>query len=211
NRQWIGVDISHLAVRLILDRLLDSYEDKPQERNQLKKSIDINGFPKDIATAKELAVNPQRGRFKFQDWIVEIMLSGVANPKKVGDGGYDGYITFLKGDKEKGVILIEVKSGHVGVTNVREFIHVVDTVNAHLGIFVCFEDQLTKGMLLEAKSAGHFEPDLFGKRYDRIQILTVEQLLEGIYIDFPAYQNSTFKKASPKTTSGTPSMDMFQK
>ncbi|MDP8229331.1 MAG: DNA methyltransferase, partial [Candidatus Electryoneaceae bacterium] len=54
NRQWIGVDISHLAVRLIIDRLLDPYEDKPQERNQIKKSIDINGFPKDIATAKEL-------------------------------------------------------------------------------------------------------------------------------------------------------------
>lgn len=205
------MDISHLAVRLILDRLLDPYKDKPQERNQIKKNIDINGFPKDIATAKELAINPQRGRFKFQDWIVEIMLNGVANPKKVGDGGYDGYITFLKGDEAKGVILIEVKSGKVNVTNVREFIHVVDTVNAHLGIFVCFEDQVTKPMLLEAKNAGHFEPELFGKRYDKIQVLTVEQLLAGVYIDFPAYQNSTFKKAAKTNASGAPSMDMFQK
>ena len=195
NRKWIGVDISHLAVRLIYDRLLKPYEDQAEAYQEIKDNIEINGFPKDIAAAKDLAKKTEKGPFKFQDWIIEILLRGVSNPKKTADGGYDGYLTFLKSDKDKGVILIEVKSGNVSVKNIREFIDVVNTENAAIGIFVCFKEQVTQPMLLHAKQAGYFEPEIFGQRYDKIQIITVEDLLAGKLIDYPSYPNSTFKQA----------------
>ncbi|NQS98040.1 MAG: restriction endonuclease [candidate division Zixibacteria bacterium] len=195
NRKWIGVDISHLAIRLIYDRLLKPYEEQAETYQEIKDNIEINGFPKDIAAAKDLAKKTKKGPFKFQDWIIEILLRGVSNPKKTADGGYDGYITFLKSDKDKGVILIEVKSGNVSVKNIREFIDVVNTENAAIGIFVCFKEQVTQPMLLHAKQAGYFEPEIFGQRYDKIQIITVEDLLAGKLIDYPSYPNSTFKQA----------------
>jgi len=150
NRKWIGVDISHLAVRLIYDRVLKPYEDQKEKYNELKNNIEITGFPKDIATAKDLAQKTRKGRLKFQDWIVEIMLGGVSNPKRTADGGYDGYLTFHKSKKEKDIILVEAKSGNVNVKNIREFIQVVQKEEASIGTFVCFENQITQPMLLSA-------------------------------------------------------------
>ena len=51
NRKWIGVDISHLAVKLIAKRLGDTYGD------DILKTFEIHGFPKDIDSARELANN----------------------------------------------------------------------------------------------------------------------------------------------------------
>ncbi|MDP8240737.1 MAG: DNA methyltransferase [Candidatus Hatepunaea meridiana] len=196
NRKWIGADISHLAIRLILDRLLKPYDNNRDKLNEIKNSIDINGFPKDIATAKDLAQKTKKGRFKFQDWIIEVMLGGVSKQVKVGDGGFDGYLTFYKTRKEKDLIIIEVKSGNVNVRNIREFINVVETENAGIGVFVCFEENVTKPMLLSAKKVGFYESDLFGQKYDKIQIITVEELLHGKSINYPPNTNVTFKKAT---------------
>ena len=48
NRKWLGVDISHLAVRLIANRI---------GKENINKTFEIHGFPKDLASAKELANN----------------------------------------------------------------------------------------------------------------------------------------------------------
>ena len=184
KRQWIGVDISHLAIKLIVDRLTRPY--KKQRAKAIRENIQIAGFPRDVDSAKELAQNTEAGRFGFQDWIVEVMLGGVVNPKKVADGGFDGYLSFFKSEKEKGTILVEVKSGNVNVKNVREFIQVVDQREGDLGVFVCFADQVTKPMLHEAKSQGYFENEHFKNKFDKIQIITVEDLLEGRDIHLPS-------------------------
>jgi len=187
NRQWLGVDISHLAIGLIEKRLLDKYKKK------VKDTYEIHGFPQDIASAHKLAKG-KGGRFEFQDWIIESKLRGVHNPKKTADGGWDGHVTFQM-DKIKEIVLIEVKSGHVNVKNLREFIHVVDTQNASIGVLVCFAEQVTKPMLLEAKNQGYYRKDIFGSRYDKIQILTVEDLLDEKEIQRPVSTKGTFKTA----------------
>ncbi|NLO19462.1 MAG: site-specific DNA-methyltransferase, partial [Ignavibacteria bacterium] len=166
NRNWLGVDISHLAIKLILKRLTDGLEETAKK--EFLSSIEINGFPKDIASAKELAVKDKKGRIDFQEWVVEFLLGGILNPKKTADGGWDGYLTFPKNDGEKGILLIEVKSGNCNVKNIREFINVIDGQNADIGVFVCFVEQLTKPMLEAAKDAGNYE----NYKFDRIQILT---------------------------------------
>ncbi len=196
KRNWIGVDISHLAIGLIARRLTDAHGVK------IRKTFEIFGFPKDAASAKMLAEKTRGGRMKFQDWIIEGMLHGVCNPKKTADGGWDGHITFDV-SKKKEVCLIEVKSGKVNVKNVREFIHVVEADKRSMGAFVCFEQQVTKPMREAAKDAGYYGKEYFGTQYDKIQIITVEDLLEGRRINMPlTVKGSTFKKAQRKLDSG---------
>lgn len=209
KRNWIGVDISHLAIKLIVDRLTKS---APHERaKKLKDEIVISGFPRDIASAHELA-NSKDGRFGFQEWIVEVMLGGVLNPKRTADGGWDGHITFDKPyAKEKGVVLIEVKSGNVNVKNIREFVQVVNKQKSDVGVFVCFKEQVTQPMLKEAKHQGYFDEKHFGTRIDKIQILTVEDLLDGKEINLPMglYKKTTFKSATAKSEKETNQEEMF--
>lgn len=200
NRSWIGVDISHLAIRLIKKRLLDSYRGNRRKLKEIHHSVEMHGLPKDIGSAKELAKSTVEGRFGFQDWVIEVMLGGVSNEKKVADGGWDGYLTFGVSEKERDVVLIEVKSGNVNVKNLREFIQVVKSKKAAIGTFVCFEEHVTKPMLLEAKKEGYYNKDVWGDKYDRIQIVTVEELLDGEGVEFPQTTQGTFRTAPKKLT-----------
>jgi len=203
NRRWIGVDISHLAIKLIIDRLTKPYS--KEKAREIKNKIIVDGLPKDIDSAKELATNTKGGRLHFQDWIIEVLLGGVSNEKKVADGGYDGYLTFRKTPKENGLILIEVKSGKVNVKNIREFIQVVKKEEADIGVFVCFEEYVTKPMQRAAKEEGYFENEYHTNRYDKIQIITVEDLLDGkeINLSDAIFEKNTFKKAEKKTVDDT--------
>lgn len=189
NRQWLGADISHLAIRLIVKRLVDTYGEG------IKHNIKLHGLPKDIASAKELAEKVEKGRMKFQDWAIEVMLNGVVNERKVADGGFDGYIVF-NSNAGKQFALIETKSGSVNVKNIREFVRVIDSQKASVGIFVCFEETLTREMIKEAKNAGHIKINKVEFPQDKIQILTVEDLFSGKKPQLPfSSDNTTFKKA----------------
>jgi len=192
KRKWIGVDISHLAVGLIERRLIKDYGKKIQD------TYEIDGLPKDIDSAKKLAEGTSHGRIKFQDWIIETMIGGIHNPKKTADGGWDGHLTFETPYQPKEIILIEAKSGKVNVKKLREFIHVVNKQKASIGVFVCFKEQVTKPMRLEAKEAGYYMKDLFDTKFDKIQILTVEQLLEGEEIKMPITKMTTTRSVEKK-------------
>jgi DNA modification methylase len=189
NRKWLGADISHLAIRLIVKRLTETYG------IGVKHNIKMHGLPKDVASAKMLAQETEGGRIGFQDWAIEVMLNGVVNEKKVADGGYDGYLTFNMG-KEKYFAIIETKSGKLTVKNMREFVKVVENQKAAVGIFVCFEENVTKEMIKEAKDAGHIKLGTTEFPMDMIQIITIENLFNGKQPQLPgAAENETFKKA----------------
>ncbi len=142
-----------------------------------------------------LAEQPQ-GRMRFQDWVIETLLGGVANEKKVGDGGYDGYTTLEVEKGKKEIVFIEVKSGNINVSTLRSFAKTVQQQKGSMGILVCFKEQITKGMLGEAKGEGYFREDLFGNRFDKIQIISVEDLLDGKMPLLPrSTETGPFKKA----------------
>jgi site-specific DNA-methyltransferase (adenine-specific) len=197
NRQWLGADISHLAIRLIVKRLTETYG------QGVKHNIKMHGLPKDVASAKMLAQETDGGRISFQDWAIEVMLNGVVNEKKSADGGYDGYLTFNMG-KEKYFAIIETKSGKLTVKNMREFVQVVKNQKAAVGIFVCFAENVTKEMTKEAKDAGHIQLGTAGFPMDKIQILTIEDLFANKQPQLPgAAENETFKKAKRSEGKGT--------
>jgi site-specific DNA-methyltransferase (adenine-specific) len=192
-----------LAIRLVKDRLVAPYHANSAKAKELNSTIEIHGLPKDIGSAKELAQNTKGGRLAFQDWIIEVMLGGVSNVKKTADGGFDGYATFNMTEKEKELVLIEVKSGNVNVKNIREFIQVVKTQKAAIGVFVCFEEQITGPMQLEAKHQGYFDHEGKWKNtFPRIQILSVEDILNGGRILMPGSTMGVFKKAKLRSKEG---------
>jgi len=201
NRKWLGVDISHLAVKLITKRLIDSYGSK------IRKKFEIFGFPKDLASAKELASGANGGRLKFEEWIIEVMLHGVLNPRRT-ETGYDGYMTF-DAQTARATVLIEVKSGNANLTQLNHFIRTVENKNANMGLFVCFEEQVTSGMKKAAKQQGYFNQDQFGSQYDKIQIITVEDLLDHKQPNIPASLKGTFKTAKKETKEKDTQQKMF--
>jgi len=86
KRQWIGIDVSPTACRVMAKRLRD--ECGLQEDEALWKAG--RGF-----VVRDLPWTPEKLRkippFEFENWAV-IALGGIANKAKVGDMGVDGRI-----------------------------------------------------------------------------------------------------------------------
>ena len=81
HRRWIGIDITHLAIALIRNRIQDTFgpELLPYE---------VIGDPKDMAGARALA---EYDRYQFQWWAVGLVSARPAQDKKKGaDSGIDG-------------------------------------------------------------------------------------------------------------------------
>ena len=120
--------------------------------------------------------------------------------KKGADKGIDGLIYFIdnaKGEIKK--VLVQVKSGHVQRNQIGDLCHAVDRENAALGLFVTLEEP-TKPMMTEAATAGFYEAKELRKKYPRIQILTIADLLSGVEPKYPRIGGRlAFKKAERKT------------
>jgi len=199
RRKWLGVDISHLAIGLIEIRLLNDYK-KP-----IIKTYEVDGMPKDLDSAKQLAAGTSHGRLKFEEWIIETRLGGIHDSHQGANGSWDGHMTFdlQEGRKQKEVLLIEVKSGNTNVRDMRNFTESVRKQKAAMGVFVCFKEEITKPMTLVAKDEGFYRQDLFRTNYDKIQILSVEDLLEGERINIPAL-TTTIKQSQEKAKTPIP-------
>jgi len=92
-------------------------------------------------------------------------------------------------------IIFSVKAGGVSVPQVRDLRGVIEREGAEIGVFLCFEEP-TRPMLREAAEAGLYKsPD--GATYPRIQVLTIQDILDGKQPLYPAYRrDATYKQAS---------------
>ena len=105
--------------------------------------------------------------------------------KKGADTGIDGYINFFddKSGQAKQVI-VQVKSGYIGVNHVRDLKGVLDREKAAIGALITLREP-TKPMLTEAAATGFYESKDFPGRYPRLQILTIAELLAGKKLEYP--------------------------
>jgi len=185
GRRWIGIDVTYLAISVMSDRLKSAFDGTPNALD----FIEIIGDPTEVEGARALAKqDEQDGRYQFQWWAVH-KLGGtpVSGTKKKGaDRGRDGLMTFTDKAGETQKILINVKSGGVGVKDIREFDTVLKNEGAAMGIFVTLEDP-TKPMTDAAGAAGiytseaahPFDPtNVMRADFPRIQIITVTEMLE---------------------------------
>ena len=164
NRSWIGIDVTHLAIGLIRDRLRDAF---PQA------DFDVYGVPRDLAAARELAANDKH---EFQLWTLSLIN---AQPYKGGrkgaDGGVDGYIWFQPDGRNHEKAVVSVKGGeNVDVKMIRDLIATVDREKAKVGVFVTLAEP-TRNMKTEAAAAGFYDSPNHG-RFPKIQILTIADL-----------------------------------
>jgi site-specific DNA-methyltransferase (adenine-specific) len=191
NRNWNGIDISMLAVKLIERR---SIHQKPSLRNQ----IYINGLPRDMAGAHQLA---DQNPFDFEYWVAVHLLdakppAGKSQDNMKGaDKGVDGVITLVtnvnNGDSEYGKVIVQVKGGHVQRNQVATLRSDIQSQHAIAGVFVCIEKP-TPPMRIEAAQAGTVRTQL--GEFPIIQIMTVEELLLGRHPKLPG-MISPYKQA----------------
>ena len=177
NRNWIGIDITHLAIGLIEKRMRDAFG----------VSVKVHGTPNSFESAQELA---RRDKFQFEAWAVKLIPNVLPNKKQVGDKGVDGrgYIHLGKDEKGKRIdakIIVSVKGGDSLMPSmVRDLVGTMGSEKADLGVFICLRKP-TRKMREAAAKAGMFETPL-GETYPKLQIYTISDHFNGIKPNLPS-------------------------
>jgi len=192
--KWIGIDITYLSIDLIQQRLIDSFylkgfknatlQEQKKAKAKLLKEVEIFGIPKDLESARKLARETKNDyvRKEFEKWSV-FSVGGVYSEKKGSDGGVDGYFYIYDDTKKKRQCYIQVKSGNVGVKDIRDFDSTLTSLNAPIGIFVTLEKP-TRPMLEYAASLPKYRNGLGASHYERITIITTQNILDEEVPDF---------------------------
>ena len=178
NRKWIGIDVTHLAIGVMKYRL-----------NNIFPNIKfiVKGEPEDLEGAKELA---RQNKYEFQWWAVsKIGGQPYGDKKKGADTGIDGYLYFTDYTTDKNKVkkaIISVKAGgQVHSSMIRDLGHVIDREKADFGIFITLEKP-TEPMVKESATKGFYSSQS-GNNYQRIQILTVEDIMQGKKPNIPMW------------------------
>jgi len=174
GRKWIGMDITFIAIDLMVSRLAGDFGLRE------RKDYDVKGDPKDAYSARKLFEESPK---QFEIWAVRFV-AGVPQPEKSADKGVDGKVYFqdLEGDLQFAVC--QVKGGHLTPTLIRDFAHVIDRDKAALGFFICLEKP-TRGMYSEAEESGFYTAPS-GRKIPKLQIRTIKELVEAKKeFDFP--------------------------
>jgi DNA modification methylase len=164
GRRWIGCDVAILAVRIVEEQL--------QERYGLVRGehYEEHGIPNSVESAQALW---DENKFQFEHWAVEYV-EGFPT-KKTGDEGVDGRIYF-EADGTYASMVLSVKGGGVRPTDVRDLIGVLSSEpGARLAGFISLQEP-SKAMRSAAAKAGKWE--YRGTAYERVQLLTVREILE---------------------------------
>ncbi|WP_228041466.1 DNA methyltransferase [Planktothrix mougeotii] len=174
NRKWIGIDITYQSISLILKRLEDSFG------KGVLDTIKLHGIPKDIESATALANKADdRTRKEFEKWAILTYTNNraIINTKKGADQGVDG-IAYFQGDQnDPEKIIFQVKSGKVKSGDIRDLIGTMTLLNASIAIFITL-DNPSKEMIKTAKSAGFYQSKYMSNSCDKVQIVTVKDIIE---------------------------------
>ena len=196
KRCWIGIDITHLAISLMKNRLHDTFGTQLSE-------YEVVGVPQDT----ESGAGAGNGEPARRTLSVRVLGAGLGRrpPRqqpahKGADAGVDGYINFFDDESGKAkTVLVQVKSGHVQRNIIATLKGDMEREKAELGLLVTLEPP-TGPMEQEAMSAGVYVPERFPDRqYPRVQIATIEDLLTGHGPDLPRLglaDAPTFRRAA---------------
>ena len=182
GRQWIGIDVTHLAIHLIEKRLKDAFPGIQYE---------VHGTPRDLASARDLAA---RDKHQFELWaLAQVDAVPWKGGRKGADTGIDGIIYFKPDGKRTEKAIVEVKGGGTGVKDIGRLAQVMEREKAPLGVFVTAE-MPTSAMIKDAAAVGRFE-DEWGRTYPKLQIITLAEMFQGKKPDIPFVDPSSIKRA----------------
>lgn len=186
GRQWIGIDVTYLAIAVMKQRIRDHFPDA---------QFEVRGIPRDLTGAKALF---EQGRYQFQWWAVDalgINARPFGDGKKGSDRGIDGEFFYSNESGRPVRGIIQVKGGKTGSADIRDLRGTMEREGVDLAIFVCLQHS-TPDMRRDAASAGFVESGFTGRSHPRIQILTIEDLFDGKRPDIPHQQSA--HQAAPR-------------
>lgn len=168
GRQWIGIDVTYIAVDLIATRLRAAYG--------TSADFEIHGIPRDVRGAEALF---RQSPFDFERWAVSLV-EGQPNAKQVGDRGIDGVIRFPVDRKSQiGRCLVSVKGGkQLNPAMVRDLVGTVDTEHAELGLLTTLREP-TRGMIQAASTGRSYVWPVNNQTFPQVQLASIEDLLNG--------------------------------
>ena len=201
GRRWIGIDVTHIAITLIRHRLQDTFKED-------LRPYEVIGQPQDVASAQALATDSDNsGRYQFEWWALSLVSARPSGgeKKKGADSGIDGVISFFDDNSGKPKrIVVQVKSGHVTRNQIATLNSDREREKAEIALFITLQPP-TRPMEAEATSAGFYTPEHYpDNHYPRIQILTIEDLLNGsTRADYPRLApEATFRRAPRRRNTG---------
>jgi len=199
KRRWIGIDITHLAIGLVKQRLKDKFT-VAKYGEDINTTFKVAGEPTDLHGARKLA---EDDKFQFEAWALSMVGARPSGQVRRGaDKGIDGRLFFHDDSSGKSKqIILSVKGGHTEHSHMRDLRGVLDREEAQIGVLITLEPA-SKPMQKEAASAGFYNSPAFPDSvFPKLQILTIEDMLAGHTIQFPRMLQTTYKqapKAKPK-------------
>lgn len=208
GREWIGIDVTHLAIALIRNRLDTRFPGV---------TYTVVGEPEDEASAYHLAATDP---FGFQAWSAQLIgafpvaTAADGKAKRGRDRGLDGLIRFRWHPEQPAErVIVQVKGGrNVGPTDVRDLRGTIEREKAPIGVLVTVVPP-TKEMEREASSAGSWSPPGWADAFPRIQIITVGEAFRGKRVLRPGLiaehtgAESTFKPSPVEGTLVLPGLE----
>jgi site-specific DNA-methyltransferase (adenine-specific) len=177
HRSWVGVDITARAIDVIVGRL------DRDHGSEIKGTYQVLQYPYSVPDALRLA---RDNKFHFQRWALERLGVDPSNIRPGADKGIDGKLYFSDGTagRTKRVVL-SVKGGqHVGPSMIRDLRGVLDRDGFEIGVLVTAQ-RPTALAIAELESGRRYFEASNGKRYRRLQYLSVEDIFAGKRVDFP--------------------------
>ena len=172
KRQWIGIDISPFAVKLVRDRRL-----RPMGRD-----AEIAGIPTDMEGAQMLL---DRSPLDFEAWAVTSIPGLAPNERRVGDRGIDGRGAMMHQPDAalSRLVVAQVKGGGYTASSMRDFQRVIDRENAAAGVYITLRKVTTRGARQAVAEMGTIE--IGARQYPKLQLWSIEELLEGTWPSLP--------------------------
>lgn len=215
KRNWIGIDITYQSISLILKRLEDSFGgdftqeviDKNTQAVLKPARLVLSGVPKDFDSAVALANREDdRVRKEFEKWAVLAFSSNraVINDKKGGDSGIDGTAYMVDFDESNKQVfrevLFSVKSGKtLSTSTIRDLNGTLEREKAAIGFLITLYPM--PNLVKEAAKYGDYQNKMFGHTYPKIQVVTIQELLEGRRMNLPTAE--VLKSATRKSSNDT--------
>jgi DNA modification methylase len=196
KRPWIGIDITYQSISLILKRLRDTY---PAELANIEKNIQLDGVPRDMESAIALAHRKDdKTRKEFEKWAVLTYSNNQSqiNNKKGADAGIDGIAYFMVDSDTNGKAIFQVKSGGANRATMATLNSDRQSAKAEFGILITM-NKPTPEMLNEVGNAGKYKHPLLNREDDRLQIVTIKEILDGKRLNLPMARIDAAKSAEP--------------
>lgn len=179
GRKWIGIDIAIHAVKRVARVRLGDRCGLVEGRD-----YEVRGVPRTMEGARNLW---KRDKYHFQKWAVE-QVDGFVTTKRAADGGIDGRLYFALPDKrELQSMIIEVKGGkNPSINDLRALRGVLDGDAALMAGLIIMEPLgATKARNFHEFMAEAGDMEVTGVNYARMQLMSVEDILEGKKFNTP--------------------------